>query len=204
MCSLFSVGSRTSTGQVSSIVYAGMRAAAKTPLPVRSKNLRISFLESLINLMRSMKYIKNRCKLNQYEQKKNSQTKTTAMYKKYQLTRMHLRDTQSLYTFPIHRTVLLPSLALSLLAITDWENKWYKSLGKKVSGKKHNIPFGVSNTNLISADLVNGSASLGRLSSFKTPIACFFFPVLLKCRLSSRDIILRSREIEMLTRKAKE
>jgi hypothetical protein len=33
MCSLFSVGSRTSTGQVSSTVYAGMRAAAKTPLP---------------------------------------------------------------------------------------------------------------------------------------------------------------------------
>jgi hypothetical protein len=33
MCSLFSVGSSTSTGQVSSTVYAGMRAAAKTPLP---------------------------------------------------------------------------------------------------------------------------------------------------------------------------
>lgn len=33
MCSLFSVGSRTSTGQVSSTVCAGMRAAAKTPLP---------------------------------------------------------------------------------------------------------------------------------------------------------------------------
>jgi len=38
MCSLFSVGSRTSTGQVSRTVYAGIRAAAKTPLPVRSKN----------------------------------------------------------------------------------------------------------------------------------------------------------------------
>ena len=34
MCSLFSVGSRTSTGQVSSVVCAGMRAAAKIPLPV--------------------------------------------------------------------------------------------------------------------------------------------------------------------------
>jgi len=41
--------------------------------------------------------------------------------------------------------------------------------------KTQNIPFGVSNTNLISADLVNGRASLGRFSSFKIPIALFLF-----------------------------
>lgn len=46
MCSLFSVGSRTRTGQVSSTVCAGMRAAAKTPLPdFISRQLMIMHIE---------------------------------------------------------------------------------------------------------------------------------------------------------------
>jgi hypothetical protein len=40
---LFSVGSRTSTGHVSSTVYAGIRAAAKTPLPEEDGTKRLAF-----------------------------------------------------------------------------------------------------------------------------------------------------------------
>lgn len=86
-------------------------------------------------------------------------------------TRIHLRDTQFSHASPSSRTPP-PSFPCSFLThVQLWQDRWQKH--KRSYKETQNIPFGVSNTNLISADLVNGTASFGSFSSFKIPIVLY-------------------------------
>jgi hypothetical protein len=63
----------------------------------------------------------------------------------------------------------LCSISLLFLSLTPRKNRRQKNRELR----EEDIPFGVSNTNLISALLVNGTASWGSLSNFRIPIVVF-------------------------------
>lgn len=107
MCSLFSVGSRTSTGQVSSTVYAGMRAAAKTPLPT-------FFTDQLLVGRISVSKVTKTTPLTNRVKKYMTKTKQNQSWlKKSRKTRMHFRDIPLLYGDFL--PLFLPSLLFPLL-----------------------------------------------------------------------------------------
>jgi hypothetical protein len=96
-------------------------------------------------------------------------------------TRIHLRDRYSplrIHFFRRTKTNLHyypPRCFLALSSFAPRQNHRRTKRGRNQKHKKkkiYNIPFGVSNTNLISECLVNGTASWGSLSNFCIPIAC--------------------------------